>query len=212
MAAMAALTADHTIRLVVVVDDDIDVYNEQEVLWAIATRVNAQKDISMIPWTTSSDLDPSSYDETGLERGHMTTKIIIDANWGLGEGVVSGAENVDRFVVDKDAFTILDAYIGKKAKQLITKTREVYWDDVPLEKQSMPCISNDEIVAIAKLALLLEERLGEPQDIEWAIDPAYTPPNNVFLLQTRPVKVAAKKPESVTDRMIDLIAKRFYSP
>ena len=141
-----------------------------------------------------------------------TSKIIIDANWGLGEGVVGGAENVDRFVVDKEAFTISDTYIGKKAKQLITKTREAYWDDVPLEKQSMPCISNDEIIAIAKLALLLEERLGEPQDIEWAIDPKYTPPNNVFLLQTRPAKVAAKTPESVTDRMIDLIAKRFYSP
>ena len=140
------------------------------------------------------------------------SKIIIDANWGLGEGVVSGAESVDRFVVDKEAFTILDIYIGRKAKQVITKKRGADWDDVPLEKQSIPCLSNDEIVAVAKLAILLEERLGEPQDIEWAIDPDFTPPNNVFLLQTRPAKVAANKPESVTDRMIDLIAKRFYRP
>ena len=140
------------------------------------------------------------------------SKIIIDANWGLGEGVVSGAESVDRFVVDKEAFTILDIYIGRKAKQVITKKRGADWDDVPLEKQSIPCLSNDEIVAVAKLAILLEESLGEPQDIEWAIDPDFTPPNNVFLLQTRPAKVAAKKPESVTDRMIDLIAKRFYRP
>lgn len=140
------------------------------------------------------------------------SKIVIDANWGLGEGVVSGAESVDRFVVDKEAFAILDTYIGKKAKQVITKKRGADWDDVPLEKQSMPCLSNDEIVAVAKLAILLEERLGEPQDMEWAIDPDFTPPNNVFLLQTRPAKVAAKKPESVTDRMIDLIAKRFYRP
>jgi len=140
------------------------------------------------------------------------SKIIIDANWGLGEGVVSGAESVDRFVVDKEAFTILDIYIGRKAKQVITKKRGADWDDVPLEKQSIPCLSNDEIVAVAKLAILLEESLGEPQDIEWAIDPDFTPPNNVFLLQTRPAKVAANKPESVTDRMIDLIAKRFYRP
>jgi pyruvate,water dikinase len=141
-----------------------------------------------------------------------TSKIVIDANWGLGEGVVSGVENVDRFVVDKEAFTILDIYIGKKAKQVITKKRGADWDDVPLEKQSIPCLSNDEILAVAKLAILLEESLGEPQDIEWAIDPDFTPPNNVFLLQTRPAKVAANKPESVTDRMIDLIAKRFYRP
>jgi len=141
-----------------------------------------------------------------------TSKIIIDANWGLGEGVVSGAENVDRFVVDKEAFTILDTYIGKKAKQVTTKKKGAHWEDMPLKKQSMPCMSNDEIVAVAKLAILLEERLGEPQDMEWAIGPESTTPNNVFLLQTRPAKVAAKKPESVTDRMIDLIAKRFYSP
>ena len=183
---------------------------------AIAFRVN--KDISIIG------------DELGIAVSKMvnarssgvaftvnpvtgdTSKIIIDANWGLGEGVVSGAGNVDRFVVDKEALAILDTYIGKKATQVITRKRGAYWDDVPLEKQSIPCLSNNEIVAVAKLAILLEERLGEPQDMEWAIDPESTTPNNVFLLQTRPAKVAAKKPESVTDRMIDLIAKRFYSP
>ncbi len=141
-----------------------------------------------------------------------TSKIIIDANWGLGEGVVSGAESVDRFVVDKKSFIILDTYIGRKAKQVITKKRGADWDDIPLEKQSIPSLSNVEILAVAKLALLLEERLGEPQDIEWAIDSDFTPPNNIFLLQTRPAKTVANKPESVTDRMIDLIAKRFYRP
>jgi pyruvate,water dikinase len=141
-----------------------------------------------------------------------TTKIIIDANWGLGEGVVSGAESVDRFVVDKETLVILDSYIGKKSKQVVAKKRGADWDDVPLKKQSTPCLGDDEIVAIAKLAILLEERLGEPQDIEWAIDNDFTPPKNIFLLQTRPAKVAASKPESVTDRMIDLIAKKFYRP
>jgi pyruvate,water dikinase len=141
-----------------------------------------------------------------------SSKIIIDANWGLGEGVVSGSESVDRFVLDKETSAILDTYVGKKAKQVTIKKIGVDWDDVSPEKQSKPCLSNDEILAVAKLAILLEEHLGEPQDIEWAIDPEVTPPNNVFLLQTRPARVAAKTPESVTDRMIDLIAKRFYSP
>jgi pyruvate,water dikinase len=141
-----------------------------------------------------------------------SSKIIIDANWGLGEGVVSGSESVDRFVVDKETLAVLDTYVGKKAKQVITKKIGTDWDDVPMEKQSMPCLSKNEIVAVSKLAILLEGRLGEPQDMEWAIDPESTSPNNVFLLQTRPARVSAKKPESVTDRMIDLITKRFYSP
>ena len=140
------------------------------------------------------------------------SKIVIDANWGLGEGVVSGSGNVDKFVVDKKTFDILDSHIGKKAKRVINKKNGVGWDEVPLKKQSTPSLSNDEVVAIAKLALLLEERLGKPQDIEWSIDPDLPAPDNIFLLQTRPAKVAAKKPEAVTDRMIDLIAKKFYRP
>ena len=141
-----------------------------------------------------------------------TSKIAIDANWGLGEGVVSGAESVDRFVVDKKSFAILDAYIGKKTKRVINKASGVGWEEVPLKEQSAPCLSNDEVVAVAKLAMSLEEHLGKPQDVEWAIDAESSPPNNIVILQTRPAEVAAKKAEAVTDRMIDLIAKRFYRP
>jgi pyruvate,water dikinase len=200
-----------------------DVLDKIKKVWASAYTSRA------IAFRANKDI-PVMADELGIAASKMVnarssgicftvnpvtgdaSKIIIDANWGLGEGVVSGAESVDRFVVDKEAFTILDIYIGRKSKQVITKKRGADWDDVPLEKQSIPCLSNGEIVAVAKTAIVLEERLGEPQDIEWAIDPDFTTPNNVFLLQTRPARVAAKKPESVTDRMIDLIAKRFYRP
>jgi pyruvate,water dikinase len=140
------------------------------------------------------------------------SKIVIDANWGLGEGVVSGTENVDRFVVGKKGFVILDTYIAKKAKQVINKKSGVGWEEVPLKKQSAPCLSNSEVVAVAKLAMSLEKHLGGPQDVEWAIDADLPPPNNILLLQTRPAEVAAEKVESATDRMIDLIAKRFYRP
>jgi pyruvate,water dikinase len=200
-----------------------DVLEKMKLVWASAYTSRA------IAFRVNKDI-PVIGDELGVAASKMvnarssgicftvnpvtgdTSKIIIDANWGLGEGVVSGTESVDRFMVDKEALAILDIYIGKKAKQVVTKKKGVDWYDVPLEKQSIPCLSNDEILAVAKLAILLEERLGEPQDIEWAIDSDFTPPNNIFLLQTRPAKVAASKPESVTDRMIDLIAKRFYRP
>jgi pyruvate,water dikinase len=140
------------------------------------------------------------------------SKVVIDANWGLGEGVVSGAESVDNFVVDKGTLETLNTIIGRKSKQVVNKEKGADWDDVPPEKQSIPCLSKDEIIAVAKLAILLEEQLGKPQDMEWAIDPDFPPPNNILLLQTRPAKVAATKPASVTDRIIDLIAKRFYQP
>ena len=86
------------------------------------------------------------------------------------------------------------------------------WEEVPLDRQSLPSLSDVEIKEVAKLAKTLEERLGCPQDIEWAIDSDFPLPQNIFLLQTRPAKVAAKKPASATDRIIDLIAKKFCGP
>ena len=60
-------------------DEDIDVYDEQEILWAIATRVEGDKDIAIIPKVTGAHLDPTTYDETCLKGGPMTSKMIIDA-------------------------------------------------------------------------------------------------------------------------------------
>jgi 2,5-furandicarboxylate decarboxylase 1 len=84
LAAMTALVADHNSKMAVVVDDDVDVYDEQQVLWAIATRATAHKDMSIVPGVAASELDPTSYDETGLKRGHMNTMIIVDATRPVG--------------------------------------------------------------------------------------------------------------------------------
>jgi pyruvate,water dikinase len=140
------------------------------------------------------------------------SKVIIESNWGLGEGVVSGVENVDRFVVDKESLEIKERAVGRKIKQVVNKVKGAEWEEVPLDKQSVPCLNDDEIKEVARLARLLEERLGSPQDIEWAIDSDFHFPQNVFLLQTRPAKVAVKKPESIADHIIEMIARKFYMP
>jgi pyruvate,water dikinase len=136
-------------------------------------------------------------------------KVIIEANWGLGEGVVSGAETVDGFVVDKGSLEILSRNIGTKTRYVVNKEKGAEWDDVPPDKQRVACLSDKEIQEVAKLARALEERLGCAQDMEWAIDDDMPFPDNIFHLQTRPAKVQAKKPVSTTDKIVDLIAKRF---
>lgn len=78
-AAFAALAAEANLKMVVIVDDDIDVFNEQEVLWAVATRFQADKDLVVMPNCLGAHLDPSAYDLTRLKHGAMDTKIIIDA-------------------------------------------------------------------------------------------------------------------------------------
>ena len=74
-AIMGALSVDHNVKMVVVVDDDVDVFDESKVLWAIATRVQADRDVHTIPQHLGMGctLDPSS-DE--LSR---TARMGIDA-------------------------------------------------------------------------------------------------------------------------------------
>jgi 2,5-furandicarboxylate decarboxylase 1 len=83
-AGLAAITANAEAKLAVVVDEDVDVYDEEDVLWAITTRVQADQDVTIIPWVSGADLDPSCYDETRIKRGAMTTKMIIDATKPVG--------------------------------------------------------------------------------------------------------------------------------
>jgi len=73
------LGVDHYLKLVVVVDDDIDVFDESEVLWAIATRMQADRDLVVISGSLGAMLDPSADD-----RG-VTAKLGIDATRPFGE-------------------------------------------------------------------------------------------------------------------------------
>ena len=78
-AAMAALTAETDVKHVIVVDDDIDVFNETDVLWALATRFQADRDMIIMPNSFGAHLNPSAYARTPGEKGHLETKLILDA-------------------------------------------------------------------------------------------------------------------------------------
>ena len=140
-----------------------------------------------------------------------SSKILLEANWGLGEGVVSGAESVDGFVVNKKGLEIEGRHIGYKSRYVIYSDKGADWADVPGEMRRLPCISDDEIREIAGIARSIEESLGRPQDMEWAIDQDLSFPESLFWLQTRQAKVAAKKVESVAGHIADLMAKKFGS-
>jgi len=139
------------------------------------------------------------------------SKILLEANWGLGEGVVSGAESVDGFVVDKENLEIVGRHVGNKVKCVMYTKDGADWVNVPEHMQTMPCISDEEILEIARVAKAAEKTLGGPQDMEWAVDQDLPFPESLFWLQTRPAKVAIKKPESATERIIDLMAKFYRS-
>ncbi len=78
-AGLAAIAANPNIKIAIVVDDDIDIYNEQQVLWAIASHFEADTGLAVIPNAMGSHLNPSAYGENRAEPGPMNTKMVIDA-------------------------------------------------------------------------------------------------------------------------------------
>ena len=73
------LGVDHYLKLVIVVDDDIDVFDESDVMWAVATRMQADRDLVTIGGSLGALLDPSA-DERGV-----TAKLGVDATRPFGE-------------------------------------------------------------------------------------------------------------------------------
>jgi UbiD family decarboxylase len=80
MAIMAALGTELYTKYVVVVDDDVDIFDMNDVMWAVATRVRAEKDIFFIPGVKGAILDPTSDPET-----FTLTKMGIDATKPSGK-------------------------------------------------------------------------------------------------------------------------------
>jgi 2,5-furandicarboxylate decarboxylase 1 len=82
-AAMAAyLVESHNLKMVVAVDDDIDVFNDADVLWAIGTRCHFEKDLMVIPdWSGPGGTNPGGYQfhPDGTRTPIMTTALIVDA-------------------------------------------------------------------------------------------------------------------------------------
>ncbi|HZK49680.1 MAG TPA: PEP/pyruvate-binding domain-containing protein, partial [Thermoleophilia bacterium] len=92
-------------------------------------------------------------------------KMLIEANWGLGEGVVGGAITPDHFVIDRTTGDI-HATISTKAQCVLPNGDGTSWQPVDPELQDCSCVSDEELREIVTLAKRLEEAYGEPQDIE----------------------------------------------
>jgi pyruvate,water dikinase len=119
------------------------------------------------------------------------SQIAIDASWGFGEAVVSGEVTPDNFLVDKVMGTITRRTISAKTLEYrLTSADTVVAADVEPERQSVPCLTDDEIGAVARLARRAEKHYRCPQDVEWALEGGG---QNVLLLQSRPETVWSRR-------------------
>jgi pyruvate,water dikinase len=115
------------------------------------------------------------------------SRVVIEAALGLGEVVVSGAVEPDTYVVAKDGPAVLAVRVGRQAFRI---EGDPAGGDrrVPLTEaeQSGRVLSDDEVVALARLAMTAEHHYGEPQDMEWAIADG-----RILVVQSRPITTLA---------------------
>jgi pyruvate,water dikinase len=117
--------------------------------------------------------------------------IIIEACWGLGETLVQGEVEPDRYIVSKDG-KILEKKVGKKERMMI---RDYVTDRtvkllVPKNKINVQVLTDQEILSIVNYGLKIEGHYGKPQDIEFAVERG-----RIFIVQTRAVTTKARKEE-----------------
>jgi pyruvate,water dikinase len=135
------------------------------------------------------------------------SRMIIEANWGLGESVVGGEAMPDVYILEKENLEVIDKKLGTKGKYVTFQSVGVVESDTPTEMKDAFCLSDEEAKEIAKVGKILEAHFGVPQDTEWAIDRDLRLPESVILLQTR-AEVIAKQKKPV-DQVIDLMLSRF---
>ena len=135
-------------------------------------------------------------------------RIVIEGNWGLGESVVSGEMNPDNFIVHKDSLAI-DKTINTKTLWVNANGRGTTQSAVPPELQDLPCLEDDEILEIARVALNVENHFGVPQDMEWVVDKDLPFPDSVIWVQARPAKYTPKKAGADTEYLLDQMTQLF---
>lgn len=121
--------------------------------------------------------------------------IMIEACWGLGESLVQGKVEPDRYIIDKTTGDILEKIIGNKKTEMvrdpmygITVERNVLKD-----KTNAQVLSDYEIVALAAYCKKIEQYYNFPEDIEWA-----TERGKIYIIQARAVTtLEEKKTEAV---------------
>ncbi|MEX3900958.1 MULTISPECIES: PEP/pyruvate-binding domain-containing protein [Paraburkholderia] len=123
------------------------------------------------------------------------SKIVIEANWGLGESVVSGEATPDRYVLDKVMLEVIERHLSSKHFEYAIDHEKdrVRRMSIPVEKRRTACLDTDEIIALARLAKRIEQHFAVPQDIEWAFDRHQYRPDDLVILQSRPETVWHKR-------------------
>ena len=107
---------------------------------------------------------------------------VIEAVYGLNQGLVDGAVEPDRWVFHRKEATIKGHYTPRREKFMAPRGDAVILTDLTENKSLQPPLSPEEAVAIFQTAKQIEKVFDKPQDVEWT-----RVGSDFFILQSRPV-------------------------
>jgi pyruvate,water dikinase len=114
-----------------------------------------------------------------------SSRIVIEAAWGLGEAVVQGAVTPDRHVLDKASLAVVLTQIARKEFLLAWDSTSHATTRIDLAhdpRASAPVLTSAELTALGELARRAETHYRVPQDLEFAIEG-----DAIYLTQSRPI-------------------------
>ena len=123
------------------------------------------------------------------------SKVVIEGSWGLGETVVSGSVNPDKFVVDKIVMEASEKTVSTKHIECVydPEKGKVVNADLEKDRQCQCCLEENEIKHLVHTGKAIENHYGVAMDIEWAIDKDLPFPENMFIVQARPETVWSQR-------------------
>jgi len=177
---------------------------------AIAYRVHQGFDHSLVAlsvgvqYMVRSDIGSAGVIFTLDTETGFRDAVFITASYGLGETVVQGAVNPDEFYVYKPALKngnhpILRKNLGSKAIKMVYSTdpkpgKTVDTVDVDEAESMRFSLSDEDIIALAKTAVTIEEHYKRPMDIEWGKDGS---DGHLYILQARPETVQSRSGNTI---------------
>jgi len=123
--------------------------------------------------------------------------VILTGAWGLGENVVKGVINPDEWRVfkpllgDASLTPILDATTGLKQQKMVLSAEGAPVNvETPPAERSRRCLTDQEVLQLARWCARIEEHYGCPMDVEWAKDGLN---GALYIVQARPETVRARE-------------------
>ncbi len=115
--------------------------------------------------------------------------VLVHVVKGLGPSLVDGRTSPETITVERDPELRVGLRTASLQTTMVVSTPEGGVRDEPLarEQSSSPCLSDEEVLSLARMAVAIHEHFGDPQDIEWAMDAG----RRLWILQSRPLCMAA---------------------